>query len=142
MTTIAWDGETLAADRQSTWGGTPVRTRKVFKVRHPIHGTWLFGCSGAAHDCDAFVRWARGLGAEVALGDMRILAIHESGSVWTADGALKWSLMRVKRWAIGSGGDYALGAMVAGCDAREAVQIAMELDVHTGIGVDCVRFGV
>jgi ATP-dependent protease HslVU (ClpYQ) peptidase subunit len=140
MTTIAWDGKTLAGDRQTTWGGTPVRTRKVHKVRHPVHGTWLFGCAGSAFDCAAFERWANGLGQEVVFSEFRVLAIHESGSIWAADESMKWLRLNVERWAIGSGSDYALGAMVAGRSSREAVQVAMELDVNTGIGVDCLRF--
>lgn len=35
-------------------------------------------------------------------------------------------------YAIGSGEEYAMGAMLAGCSALEAVKIAAKLDVYTG----------
>lgn len=44
------------------------------------------------------------------------------------------------KWAIGSGADYALGAMYAGLSAAEAVMIASKLDTGTGLGVDSVSF--
>lgn len=34
--------------------------------------------------------------------------------------------------AIGSGGDFAMAAMMGGADAREAVKIASKLDPYTG----------
>ena len=34
--------------------------------------------------------------------------------------------------AIGSGGEYALGAMSAGCDARKALEVAALIDAFTG----------
>jgi len=39
------------------------------------------------------------------------------------------------QWAIGSGADFALGAMAAGADAIDAVSIAIDLDVNSGLGV-------
>lgn len=42
-------------------------------------------------------------------------------------------------WSIGSGGDFAHGAMAAGCSALEAVKIASCLDIRTGLGFDCIE---
>lgn len=39
-------------------------------------------------------------------------------------------------WAAGSGADYAMGAMAAGKDAKEAVEIACRFDINCGLGVD------
>ena len=35
-------------------------------------------------------------------------------------------------WAIGSGSDYALGAMMSGLSAKEAVDVAKKIDTLTG----------
>lgn len=139
MTTIAFDGRVLAGDRQANWGGTPIPTRKVFKVRHPRHGAWIWGCSGSAAESTAFDRWAKGLGSPTALKGSVVLAVNEDGAIWTMDEQLVWVRLDTDCWAIGSGTDYALGAMKAGASAKEAVEIASALDVHTGLGVDCVR---
>jgi ATP-dependent protease HslVU (ClpYQ) peptidase subunit len=44
--------------------------------------------------------------------------------------------------ALGSGRDFALAAMYLGKNAREAVEIAMEFDLETGKGVDCLEVEV
>ena len=45
-------------------------------------------------------------------------------------------------WAVGSGGEYAMGAMYASSDCRLAMDAACRFDPHTGVGVDVtdVRF--
>lgn len=47
---------------------------------------------------------------------------------------------KLDMWAVGSGCDYALGAMKFGATAKEAIAIASELDVNTGLGIDTVDF--
>lgn len=56
MTTIAWDGKTLAGDKQVTTGGTATKTTKVFKVKTK-KGYVLVGYSGDLADGQAFVEW-------------------------------------------------------------------------------------
>jgi hypothetical protein len=41
--------------------------------------------------------------------------------------------------ALGSGRDFALCAMYLGCDAKRAVEIAMEFDLETGKGIDVLE---
>ena len=50
---------------------------------------------------------------------------RNGGMVWTDD----------KQAAIGSGGSFAVGAMLAGATARKAVEIAIERDANTGFDV-------
>jgi ATP-dependent protease HslVU (ClpYQ) peptidase subunit len=40
---------------------------------------------------------------------------------------------------VGSGGEFAMGAMAAGANARKAVSIACQLDYYTGKGIDTVK---
>lgn len=141
MTTIVWDGRQMVGDRQSTWGTTPTLTRKVFSVSHPEHGSWVFGSCGRTYDCQAFARWAHGEKTEPKFHDLVVLAVNEKHEVWMFDEKGNWAKIGVQQWAIGSGADYALGAMAYGATAWEAVQIAAKLDVNTGVGgFDIVGF--
>lgn len=142
MTTIVWDGRMMVGDRQSTWGTTPTLTRKVYRVSHPEHGSWVFGSCGSTADCQAFARWANGNEQVPKFTDLRVLAVNEKGEVWTFSHEGNWAQIGTEQWAIGSGADYALGAMAYGATALEAVQIAAKLDVNTGFGgFDTVGLG-
>lgn len=141
MTTIAWDGTTLAADRQSTWGGTPIVTRKVFKLQAPDGSFILYGGSGNSIQLGAFHRWVTGLSRDMPfINDCQFMMIDPQCRVWIAQNNMDWHRIRVPRWAMGSGADYALGAMEHGATANEAVRVASRLDTGTGMGIDCVRF--
>lgn len=139
MTTIAWDGTTLAADRQSTWGGTPIPTRKVFKLQAPDGSFILYGGSGNSIQLGSFHRWLTGeAGVMPSIADAQFMMIDQRHRVWIAHNSMDWHHIYVKRWAMGSGADYALGAMGHGATAREAIRIAARLDTGTGLGIDCV----
>lgn len=148
MTVIAWDGKVLAADRMSTIGGTPIHesTPKVQRLRAPNGRQALIGFSGNSAFKASYLNWMAG-GEEPALKqgeDMKwaIILIQEPRWVWyRSDTANRWDLFgAMSYWAIGSGCDYALGAMEHGASAREAVKIASRLDNQCGMGVDVVRF--
>lgn len=147
MTIIAWDGKVLAADRLSTIGGTPLPpTRKIHRLTAPNGKQALVGFSGSTGFAASFLHWMKG-GDEPALKsgeDMKwaIMLIQEPRWVWyRSDNANRWDLLGAcSGWAIGSGCDYALGAMQAGASAQEAVRIASRLDNQCGLGVDTVRF--
>ena len=143
MTTIACDGKTLAGDKQVTTGGTATLTTKVFKVKTK-KGTVLAGYSGDLADGQAFIEWLKK--GENELPDMSVLnalVIKKNGSVKVYHDAQKGraaDMGTLDMWALGSGCDYALGAMKFGATAKEAIEIASELDVNTGLGVDVVSF--
>lgn len=68
------------------------------------------------------------------------MIVVKSGDVYFMSGSTFAHKMGKTKWAIGSGADYALGAMYAGKSAKEAVEIASQLDTGTGLGVDVVTF--
>lgn len=142
MTTIAWDGRTLAADRRRTLGDTPTPARKIFDVKAPDGRRYLVGCAGDSWDCVAFMRWMRTQKPEdkPALSNFSAMAIDERHRVWYVAEKLVYHEIVMPFWAIGSGSDYALGAMAAGKTAREAIRIASRLDIHTGNGCDTLSF--
>lgn len=141
MTTIAWDGMTLAADRCRVNGrGTRQQIRKLYELEE-----WVFGLCGDVSDFATVRHWLAG-GAK---WDERP-ELNEPQDPSTAlvvrklDGAL--FLLQGKRaclvelplgpCAIGSGAPYALTAMRLGKGASEAVEIASQFDDGTGFGVD------
>lgn len=140
MTTIAWDGQKLAGDKQINDGGRPIQGQKVYKVE--VKGKkYLLGFCGGQGAALKFLEHfkKKGFSKYPEVKEATIIIISEDeGCTLEEDGTI--TPMNEVPWAIGSGGDYALGAMKAGVDAQEAVEIAMDLDIHTGIGIDVVEF--
>lgn len=140
MTTIAWDGRMLAGDRRSTWGGTPTQIdTKLVRARHPSGRVLLVGCAGITEECHAVREWLLGQRDQPEVTDVRIMGVDDTGFVWVGSKPGFWAPVGRRPWAIGSGADYALGAMAAGKSARQAVLIASRLDTYTGDGVTVLR---
>lgn len=148
MTTIAWDGTTLAADRSSWSGGTRRRIRKAFKVTAPDGSRFLVAFAGDGDFALAVLAWMRGgqrpdplafLKPE-DLGSQCALVIDERRQVWQLGCSLWYSRMDERIYAFGGGQDYAWGALEAGATARQAVQIAIKRSDYAGLGVTTVSF--
>lgn len=151
MTTVAWDGKTLASDTQASSGDAVCSTSEQ-KIYTPPESGWeicgdkvlAFGCSG---DC----------GAEMELQDLlahnltyateflptfsfTALAVVGAGRTYIIakeKGETRASIsLQVEPYAIGSGGLIARTAMYCGKDARAAVQVAIDLDCYSGGRVD------
>ena len=132
MTTIAYDGITLAADSQITWGN--IRMPRPSCKIHIISPTRVAASSGPSAECFKLVEWLRA-GAQptdtLKLTDNPLLLICDSsGEVWTLDNDLVL-LPDEAPATIGSGADIARGAMHAGATALEAVRIAARVDIST-----------
>lgn len=142
MTTVAWDGTTLAGDKRAVWGDSiPVEATKVFRVKHKKE-VYLIGFSGLTAVGEAFVRHLRkkGLvGHPPGVKGSTIWVITRRGGLILSDDDPR-SEHNEEKWAIGSGWHFALGAMYSGKTAEQAVEIASRLDIYTGGGVDAVRF--
>lgn len=139
MTTLAFDGKTLATDSRTCTGSNTVvceRTQKLFKV----NGWWL-AFSGNSQDCAAALQWFKD-----GMPDNRP-KLEDNFSVLTWSGrklvryecGLVPMLQRVKIAAGGSGIDIALGAMAAGATAAEAVRIASRFDPFTNSRVQASK---
>lgn len=138
MTTIAYDGKILAADGQRTWGS---EVRGLNEKKLLIKGAHIYAFSGTAALFPVMVEWhARG-------ADPKNLPFgwdldKENGGwclvVVDEDGLAKFtsSCPYIERFdppiAFGAGQDYAIGAMLAGADARLAVELVSGLCTHTG----------
>lgn len=138
MTVIAWDGKTMAGDRQRNFYNTPVRAKKVWRVRGTDGLLRLVGAAGESSDCVAFVRWLQG-GEKPSATDMDALVIDHKNQAWFCTHKLVYCRILEPFFAIGCGADYALAAMACGKTAAQAVKIAARFDNRIGVGVDVVR---
>jgi len=140
MTTVAWDGKTLAADSQCTHYGTPLfHAEKLLK-----HDGHLYGFSGAQGACLEVKKWIIGGSDENKkpqdLDDVNVIKIDPEKRIWLACQKLNFWTHNHPFWGLGSGVDYALGAMHAGVGAVQAVEIAKILDINTGGEVRSISF--
>jgi hypothetical protein len=143
MTTIAWDGRTLAADQQRTNGNTCQRARKLFDC-----GDYAFAATGMMSEIPAICRWLEA-GAPWNDrpecdgddgGDAGLVVRKSDCALFLLQGKKTFSLIELPPGsaAAGSGVDFALAAMACGKDARGAVEIAILFDAGSGLGVDSV----
>lgn len=134
MTTIATDGETMAADGLCTQHGTVIDRNRV-KVHRLEDGRIVGGCGDTA-DNELVVEWlAAGAksGEEPVISDAGsvVLVLHPCGGVDIIDRQCR-PLRIPTPIAIGSGCDYAMGAMDAGASPERAVEIAAARNPNTG----------
>jgi hypothetical protein len=141
MTTVAWDGKTLAADSQSTTGSVRGTAAKLAKNRDGF----LVAGSGDLGTVKVWINWVlAGMPPDqqpTSIEEANILVIDPRGRPSLFSGLAVAQPLPRRQWAIGSGGDIALGAMAAGADARQAVKIACKLDVYSGGRVVVLRPG-
>ena len=136
MTTVAWDGRTLAADTQSSLYRLPVR--KIYRLNEHKH---FYGACGDVQICRAVHAWLMGED-KPALSDADKFhgLLIEDGKVFTLESRLIKIPHDSPFIAIGSGRDFAMGAMACGKSAADAVRIAMQFDVDTGGDVDEISY--
>lgn len=134
MTTICWDGRALCADRQLTSSGVRYETTKA----HRLKDGSLFASCGALENNAAVYQWLNG-GSEKPViekdDDFDGILIKPDGSAWMLNKKLHLVAIESPYFATGSGRDFAILAMRLGKTAREAVELASELDIWTGMGV-------
>lgn len=141
MSVIVLHEGVMAADSKA-WGGrgsvSPGRKRKLHLLDD---GTRVGIVSADLGEPERFLAWYRA-GADPAAwtGDkpsLRALVVKPDGSAHLFDDSA-WASGPIESttFAIGSGGEYALGAIAMGASAARAVEVAISLDVHSGGPVD------
>ncbi|QVW28513.1 putative protease [Erwinia phage pEa_SNUABM_8] len=160
MTTIAYDGETLSSDSQVTQAQyrLDVNTPKIFEPGETE--SWVvegvnavaFGVAGPLEAQQVVRSVLAGFGSTCGVTtatawpkgiSMSFIIIDENGGVYTGgqepDAERGW-LAKVKPpMAVGSGCEFALGAMFAGAPSAVAVMSAIRYDVNTGGGVQTIQ---
>lgn len=131
MTTIASDGVTVVADGRGVSGTTIVSEGRE-KLRRI--GRKIYAFSGAYGLMDPVIYWERdGQEAAPALGEQEWeLAVFEIGRVTYYCSAVPFPVLYGYPFALGTGADFAMGAMLAGASPERAVKIAASRDTHTG----------
>lgn len=141
MTTIAFDGRFVAADRLA--GSHDMRyQRPVVKLlTDPRQPDVLFGLTGSFGYLQPMIDWFLA-GAEPAAMpaykdpcDSCLLVFCRSGQLSTYRLSMPYPENIGEPDAWGTGADFAIGAMDAGRCARDAVIIASRRDKHSGNGV-------
>lgn len=131
MTTIATDGKVIAADGQSTTGDMVTGTETVKLTRLP-DGSIVGGCGELApmrrainclHSPDAH--------PDDLTGEFTLLRLCSDGKVLVYEGCL-FAFELPAPVAVGTGREFAMGAMLAGKGPKEAVDIAIQRDIYSG----------
>lgn len=144
MTTIAWDGKMLAADRRAQAGyGLIFTTRKIMRTADGR----LIGGAGQADIAEAMKKWLslpepergeRPLFQETGDHNTIVLEIMLDGTCLRHE---QYGCVAVldQFHAIGGGRDFAIAAMALGKSAAEAIELASRFDCGTGNGIDVLK---
>ena len=125
MTTIATDGKSMACESQQRGDHIDqIVSKKIWRV-----GKSIVGVAGEASEGLIFVDWLKSDTKDVKpeLSDgFDAMVLTDKGVFWYGQRlvAIECGIPS----AIGSGGDYAMGAMMAGSTPKKAVEIAKKLD--------------
>lgn len=137
MTTIVYRDGVMAGDTRAYSGDKSPIGYKA-KIRRLADGT-LFGVSSNNVGADAVLqRWVEGGCVPPDSGDLKpdsfeLLLVRPSGEVFYANSNLDLTgPLTADYFAIGSGNQFAQGAMAMGADARQAVQVGIDLDIWSG----------
>lgn len=136
MTTIAWDGITLAGDTQCN-STIKRRVDKVFQIKEKL----FFGGSGLYEDCLLVRDWLMYGGNKPDLDDNFSGIIIRDGTAFRIEQKLMESHIQESHHAVGSGSSYAMMAMHLGKTAEESIVLASVFDLDTNnkiIKYDCV----
>lgn len=136
MTTIAIDKNTIASDSQAT--GAFIHAKgftKIYRIKEG-NSKGLWGFAGNATNIQAI---AHGLREGYPLDTLSPSFFDDVSAVWidnegtvTAFADSPIGMEVHVPFSIGSGSQFAIGAMNAGASAKQAVEIAKELDPYTG----------
>jgi ATP-dependent protease HslVU (ClpYQ) peptidase subunit len=136
MTVIATDGKTLAVDSRATVHGS-VFSDAIVKGFNLPDGS-VVGVTGSTFDLTRTLSFFEGTLGEFKIQDSFYLRLDTEDRLWSGDFS-SWSddytdneIELFPPAALGSGGDLALGAMLAGATPHQACEIAKTHDTASG----------
>ncbi len=144
MSVIAWDGNTLAADKRASSGTLIGTTTKIFRIDQAT----LCGYTGDAAFGEQMVAWYKaGAHPEAFPASQRdkddwarLIVVKQGFSPFEYERTPHPIRNEDTLRAWGSGRDFALAALHLGKTAKEAVELACRLDSACGNGVDTLVF--
>lgn len=140
MTVIAWDGHTLASDKQCSSGGLAGTVTKIHRVPQG-----LLGISGDYARIGTVLAWFNERDGAPKYAPkfqqdeetyVHLVLIRHDCTIWKYEHSCHPFLVEDKKFAIGSGRPYALAAMECGLSSVEAVKLACKFDIYCGKGYD------
>ena len=153
MSTVVYKDGVMAADTRLTLGDE--YQEGILKIGQTEH--FLFGWAGRVGGMIPYYDWIKECEQRSLVPESwydyaeanpvkedwgTAMIADKDGKVWAiSDSGL--SVVRIPRgWdAIGSGAEYAIGALLSGKDAGEAVAVAMQVDTGTGGKVNTFTMG-
>ena len=141
MSTIVYRDGIMAADTRA-WAGRSSPIGQKAKIRRLSNG-FLLGCaSGVPGAGEYLMDWYEdGHDHEKLIlpKDFTLLIVNTNGQAFLADDSPHLSGPITAPWfAIGSGCDYAMGAMAMGATAVQAVEVACHLDSVSDLPVQTI----
>lgn len=137
MTTAAWDGTTLAVDRQMTAGELKTQGLKLHRLGRYRYAVY----AGDVEQCLQVLDWLRKGSkgkTKPSLSEVQFLILDtRARSCILLENSLT-PMPVPSPYAIGTGAQAAIAVMLLGHGARKAVEVASQLDIYTGGGVDAV----
>jgi len=143
MTTIAWDGDVLAADNCVWRGSIRVRTLKCRPILIDGMVHLIAGC-GDATFCEDAMAYLAGTGPKPAApdgekGNVWGLLIDPDNQAWRLDMTMRRHKVYESFSSDGAGRDMALGALAVGATAKQAVEVCCEYSDYAAFGVTAYR---
>lgn len=138
MTTVVYRDGVLAADTMITYGTTlmPGSTKKIHKLPNGA----LYGFTGSLEIGEVMRRHLVDVGQTSGVLEDRhdlkdenfeALVVQPDGTTLFFENRT-WMILKLPYVAMGSGKDYAYGALELGASAKQAVKAAKALDANTG----------
>lgn len=147
MTTIAWDGETLASDNAGWYGTIKMRVVKLHRIEfegEPYIAAFC-GLESFVNDARAYLS---GAGEKPQPGDYEdvqrgagfALIVDRSNRAWQLSTTFAKTPVYEPFAAMGVGREFALGALAVGGKATQAIELAIEYTDFAGLGVSALRW--
>jgi 20S proteasome alpha/beta subunit len=143
MTIVAWDGKTLAADRQLTSGNTISSCKKLFR----LDSGEIVGMAGEWGLCLQMLHWLSTTRSPETFPEfqketeafVQVLVITPKKEIFDFGRSPYPTKLEDKFAAIGSGAPYALALMSKSFTAKQAVTVACRFDPNCGQGIDTIQ---
>jgi hypothetical protein len=134
VTTVAFDGNTLAADTLITSDWKSAGHSKFHMFRDGSVGAFA-GVWGKVQEA---IKFLEGDADSAPPEDWDAIVMRPDGTAWAIDADGCSLDITGKHYAIGSGAQFALGAMACDRAAPDAVRVSIGLDPFSGGEVECV----
>ena len=143
MTTIVYRDGMMSADSRAYRGGKGWLGTKVKVYKHK--GVLVGSSSSVVGLTELIKKWIMSDSPDELLrlvppdSHIDILAVYPNGEAMFMDTSLLPAYVVNEYYAIGSGNEYAMGALAMGASSKEAVRVAAMFDPFTGNKINTIK---